>query len=166
MRLTVNLRHLDRGPVTLKGELTAEDLELTDIDELIRVGGPIQYDLEAAKMERSVLVQGKLELTLECECARCLKPFEWELQVADWKCLLALDGEEAVPVASDCVDLTPQIREDILLELPQRPLCQPDCRGMPNRAGGKPKSTAKKTGKAGQGGAVSPDWTALNKLKF
>ena len=30
----------------------------------------------------------------------------------------------------DFVDLTPQIREDILLALPQRALCRPECRGL------------------------------------
>jgi uncharacterized metal-binding protein YceD (DUF177 family) len=64
------------------------------------------------------------------------------------------------------VDLTPQIREDILLELPQRPLCQPDCRGLPKKAAGKVKTIAKTTGKAGEAGGASPDWTVLNKLKL
>jgi|SRR5579863_5362361 len=165
MALTVNLRHLERGPLKLKGELTPEELELTEIDELMRISGPVRYDLEALKMEKSVLVQGRLELTLDCECARCLKSFTRELELPDWKCLLSLEGEDAVPVAGDCVDLTPQIREDILLELPQRPLCQPDCQGMPNKASGKPRTTGKKPGKPGQG-AVSPDWAVLNKLKI
>jgi uncharacterized metal-binding protein YceD (DUF177 family) len=30
----------------------------------------------------------------------------------------------------DCVDLTPFLREDILLALPQHPLCSSDCKGL------------------------------------
>ena len=166
MALLINLRQLERGPVVAKGKVSAEELELTDLDELIRLAGSVQYELEAAKMEKSVLVQGRVQLVLDCECARCLKPFKRELELVDWKCLLELEGEEPVPVAGDCVDLTPHIREDILLELPQRPLCQPDCRGLPKKAAGKLEKTPKTTGKSGQAGGVLPDWTVLNKLKL
>ena len=162
MPLLVNLRHLEHGPVTLQGELTAEELELLDLDELIRVAGPVHHDLVASKVEESILVQGRLALTLQCECARCLKPFSHRLELADWACLLPLEGEEAVELANDCADLTSFVREDILLELPQRPLCQPGCRGLPIKGPGKTKST----GKTGPAGGVLPEWAALNKLKL
>ncbi len=37
---------------------------------------------------------------------------------------------KAVPIKNDCVDLTPWVREDILLGFPQHPLCRPDCGGL------------------------------------
>jgi uncharacterized protein len=160
--LLVNLRQLEAGPVTLKGELTPEELELLDLDELIQLDGPVSHDLTVTKMEQSVLVQGRLALKLRCECARCLKPFTRRLELADWTCHLLLEGDEAVKIVNDCADLTPLIREDILLELPQRPLCQPGCRGLPKKGPGKTKIT----GKAGPPGEVLPEWAVLNKLKL
>ena len=77
---------------------------------------------------------GSLTLTLDCECVRCLKTFEHELKLTDWALHLPLEGEEKVPVENDCVDLTPFVREDILLEFPQHPLCKPDCRGLKTKA--------------------------------
>ena len=162
MPLLVNLRHLEKGEVTLKGELTAEDLDLLELDELIQVEDPVKYNLEASKMEDSILVQGRLTLKLRCECARCLKSFTRKLELPDWTCLLLLEGDDAVKITNDCADLTPYLREDILLELPQRPLCQPGCRGLPKKGPGKTKIT----GKAGQPGEVSPEWSVLNKLKL
>ena len=162
MPLLVNLSHLECGPVSLKGDLSAEELELLDLDELIRVEGAVSHDLMVTKMEKSILVQGRVGLTLQCECARCLKPFSRRLELPGWACHLPLEGEEAVKIANDCADLTPFIREDILLELPQRPLCQPGCRGLPKKGPGK----AKTTGKTGQSGGVLPEWAALNKLKL
>ena len=53
---------------------------------------------------------------------------------------LPLEGEEAVSVVNDCVDLTPYVREDILLEFPQHPLCEPECRGLRNASIGKAKN--------------------------
>ena len=53
------------------------------------------------------------------------------VRVDPWIADLPLVGEEKVAVDNDCVDLTPYLREDILLAFPQHPLCEPDCRGLP-----------------------------------
>jgi uncharacterized protein len=161
MSLLINLRHLETKNALLKGELTAAELDLGELDELIRVEKPLRYDLEAQLLEGSVLAQGSLELDLQCECARCLKPFVKRLELEGWACHLPLEGEEKAPVANDCVDLTPSIREDILLELPQHPLCRPDCGGLPGKTSGK-----KKTGRANAGKEAASAWNELNKLKF
>ena len=70
MPLLVNLRHLEHKNVELKGELPPEELDLEQADELIHVIDPVQYDLEAQRMESNLLAQGKLRFTLDCECAR------------------------------------------------------------------------------------------------
>jgi uncharacterized protein len=162
MPLLVNLRHLEAHDLRLKGELTAAELDLDARDEVIQVKQPLEYDLEVQKVEDALLVQGALRLTLECECVRCLKPFQYPLDLGSWAALLALQGEDAVAIVSDCVDLTPQVREDILLELPQHPLCDPECRGLPKPAWGK----AGEARESGQTEASSSAWSELNKLKF
>ena len=162
MPLLINLRHLERGPQHFAGEIPVNDLDLEGVDELITLKEPLKYDLEVQKMEQSILAQGRLELTLHCECVRCLKPFAYRLEINDWACLLALEGEEKAVVTNDSVDLTPSIREDILLGFPQHPLCKPDCSGLPEKAIGK----TKKTGGTGQTKEISSAWAQLNKLKF
>lgn len=162
MAVLVNLRHLEKGPVRRNGELTPAELELEGVDELITVEGPVRYEFEAQKVEDGVLVRGRLAANLRCECARCLKPFIRALEIDDWACLLALEGEEKAVVSNDCLDLTPYLREDILLEFPQHPLCQTGCGGLPKKRAGK----TKKTGGAGQTKGISSDWAVLNKLKF
>ena len=162
MSLLINLRHLERHDLSLQGELTPEDLDLVGLDELIQLKQPVKYDLVAPRMEGGVLVQGSLKLSLDCECSRCLKPFRLKLNLTDWACHLPLVGEEQAVIANDCVDLTPYIREDILLELPQRPLCRADCEGMPKASGRKTKKTKKS--KADK--EKTSVWSELNKLKF
>jgi uncharacterized protein len=162
MPLVVNLRHLEAHSLKLKGELPVKDLDLDLRDDLIRAEKPLQYDLEAENMADGVLVQGRLLLPLQCLCVRCLKPFEFQLALKNWAQLLPLTGEEKVPVVSDCVDLTPFIREDILLEFPQHPLCDKSCRGLPKTVAGK----AKKPRGSGQNEERSSAWAALDKLKL
>ena len=162
MPLLVNLRHLEKNNVRLEGQMSAAELDMDSVDELIRVTQPLNYDLEVEKIDEGLLAQGRLELTLECECARCLKPFQHRLELPHWTAHLPLEGEEKTPVTNDCVDLTPFIREDILLEFPQHPLCSAECRGLPE----KPPGKTNKTGSVGQVKDVSSAWAELNKLKF
>ncbi len=162
MPLLVNLRHLEAHNVRLEGELPVEELDLDTPDETIRAKAPLQYDFEVQKLEDSLLAQGRLQLTLDCQCVRCLKSFKHTIKLDPWASHLPLQGEESVPVVNDCVDLTPYVREDILLEFPQHPLCDAECRGLPNSISGK----ATKPLKSDQPETGSTAWSELNKLKF
>ena len=154
MRPEVNLRHLEENSVLLEDELTPEELDIGIEDSLIRVKEPLRYQLDVQKMEDGLLVQGTLRLTLNCECARCLKPFRHKLNFERWTAHIPLQGEEKAPIVNDVVDLTPYVREDIVLAFPQRPLCGPDCKGLPGADAGQ-KSPL-----------TSNPWAELNKLKL
>ncbi len=162
MPLLVNLRHLEAHSVHLQGQISIAELDIETKDELIRLEGPLEHDLEIEKFEGGILVKGTLGLDLQCQCARCLKDFPLRLNLGDWTRHLPLEGEEKVPVANDCVDLTPYVREDMLLEFPQHPLCDPECVGLQKAFIGKPQNTSS-PGRSEKG---SPAWDELNKLKF
>jgi uncharacterized protein len=162
MPITFNLRHLEKKNLHLQGETSARDLDVGEVDELVHVPEPIEYDLWIERLSQSILVHGRLSFTLDCECARCLKPFRRTVELSDWTCDLPLEGEEKVAVENDCVDLTPFIREDILLTFPQQPLCETECSGLPKA----PPDHSQPASSASQTGEISPAWAELNKLKF
>jgi uncharacterized protein len=162
MPILINLRELEKDDLHLEGELPVAELDIANVDELIKGEEPLQYDLEVHKLEDSILAQGNVSLDLKCECARCLKPFIYRLELEDWACHVALEGEEKTAIANDCVDLTPMVREDILLGFPQHPLCKPECGGLPKKAIVK----TKKASGAGQTKEKLSAWAELNKLKF
>ena len=159
--LSVNLRHLEGHEIRLQGELPVAELDLDVGDPMIHAGPPLRYDIKVQKLSDGLLATGTLRLVLECDCVRCLKRFRHELDLANWTRHWPFAGEEGVVVDNDCVDLTPYVREDILLEFPQHPLCKPDCRGLEKAS----------SGKAGSGGERLSDseaspWAELNKLKL
>jgi uncharacterized protein len=160
MPLIVNLRHLEEKDVVLRGELPVAELDLDPRDEMIRVAQPLRHELEVQLLEDSLLVRGWLRLTLECQCVRCLKPFLQELELKPWACHLPLEGDEPVPIVNDCADLTPYVREDMLLELPRHPLCHPDCQGLETTRAG----PAGRTG--GKDESAPSAWAELDKLKL
>ena len=160
MPLLVNLRHLEKHDLKLHGELPVAELGLESRDEMVQLVKPLWHRLEVQMLADALLVRGKLVLPLACECVRCLKAFEYQLELPDWACHIPLEGEEKAPIVGDCVDLTPFLREDIILELPQHPLCKPDCGGLK-----KPK--IEKSKENSQGAAKdSSTWSELDKLKF
>ena len=128
--MKVNLRHLAAHELHLEGELPVADLDFGVADEMVRAEKPLHYDLAVEEVTHGLLVQGKLKLTLDCQCVRCLKSFEKTIELPHWTLHLPLEGEEKAEVDNDCVDLTPFVREDMLLEFPQHPLCRPDCAGL------------------------------------
>src|SRR5882757_5808221 len=163
MPLIVNLRHLENRNLALRGELPLADLEFDARDEMIRLTQPLHYDLEVELLDDAVLVQGLLRLKLDCQCVRCLKDFEFELELDPWTLHLPfepLEGEEATTIKNDCVDLTPHMREDILLGFPQHPVCRPDCDGLKQASIGKARKTA------GNDESKPSAWAELNKLKL
>ena len=160
MALTINLRHLERHDLHLRGELLIEDLDLAGIDELIQLPTPLQYDLRIERPGNDILVRGSLFVALDCQCVRCLKPIKNSIRLDPWMCDIPLVGEDQVHVDNDCVDLTPFVREDILLAFPQHPLCDKECVGLPQASQfGQPI-------KPSESGPGSSAWAELNKLKF
>lgn len=161
MSLTVNLRHLIRDSICLEGELPVAELELDMHDEMVQAKRPLHHDLEVQLLNQNLLVRGALQLTLDCECVRCLKPFQHKIEMTDWACHLPLEGDDRVAVVDDSVDLTPFIREDILLAFPAHPVCDPECGGLTGKPTGSTKNKATRSAKAGPSA-----WAELDKLKF
>jgi uncharacterized protein len=162
MPLLLNLRQLELQTIELQGELSLKELDIEDLDDLVRPDSPLSYALEAAHHEQGILLQGVLELAVQCECARCLTPFARRIRLDPWVSLLPWEGEEAVAVRGDLVDLTPYLREDMVLALPQRPLCKPDCGGLPVG----PTSSAGLPDAAKPWSGTPLAWQALDKLGF
>jgi uncharacterized protein len=160
MPLTFNLRQVETQDLRLAGEISAKELDLVGIDEMLEVQEPLSYNLVLERIGDNILVQGRLRCKLACQCVRCLAPFNHQVEINDWACDLPLKGEEKVSSINDCVDLTPFLREDILLAFPQHPLCKPECQGLLDMF----QQLHEPAGK--QAGEASPAWAELNKLKF
>jgi uncharacterized protein len=158
MPVTVNVRHLENKNVQLEGEISAKELDFESVDELIKTNEPLRYDVEVELNGQNLLVRGQIGMTLECECARCLKPFKYPIDLNDYAALVPLEGEDKAPVVNDLVDLTPYLREDILLAFPQHPLCEAECDRLPSLKPGKQPGTSAQAEKSA--------WDELNKLKF
>jgi uncharacterized protein len=119
--MKVNVKRIPADGESLSGSEPPSILELDEPD--VRFEHEIRYDFFAQVQGNALLVTGKLETPAMLRCSRCLKTFERRLRVKQFVFHQELAGE-------DFVDLTANIREDIILELPQRALCQSECKGL------------------------------------
>lgn len=119
--MKINVKRIPEVGETLRGTEPPAIMELDDPE--IHFKREVEYELLAQMQDGALLVTGRLATPATLRCSRCLKTFELPLRVRQFVFHQELKGE-------DFVDLTANIREDILLELPQRALCDPECRGL------------------------------------
>jgi len=119
--MKINVKRIPVGGETLQGVEPAAIMELDEPD--VRFLREITYDFFAQIQGKALLVTGTLATAATLRCSRCLTVFDLPLHVSQFVFHEELHGE-------DFVDLTANVREDILLELPQRALCEQDCKGL------------------------------------
>ena len=131
-------------------------------------GSPIELDLRLESVVEGVLVTGTADMVAVGECVRCLRevsvPIQVELQelfVHDASREAGYEDEDEVSqVQGDLIDLEPVVRDDVVLDLPFRPLCTPDCSGLCATCGARLDDDPGHHHDAG----TDPRWAALGGL--
>ena len=107
-----------------------EAVSLAPDTHLSRLIGSVQVTRTA----QGLLVQVEMEANITAECGRCLVEFQQHL-VTDFTELYAFtpnsmtDSGLILP-ENGKIDLTPILRDEMLLAVPINPVCRPDCRGL------------------------------------
>ncbi len=105
-----------------EGEEPASILEVSD--PAIRAKAPIAYRLHAQAVSGQLIVKGAVRVPVELQCGRCTEFYSTTIEESSFLRAYEISG------TTETVDVTPDIREDILLQLPHFPLCSPDCKGL------------------------------------
>ena len=100
-----------------------------DGEEDIRIDSPVQYDLTARMVSGKLLVTGSARARVSLACSRCGTAFETTVSEP------RLDRLFESVNKNESLDLTPEIREAIILAFPNHPVCRADCRGLCPRCG-------------------------------
>ena len=138
-------------PLEIREDLTPGVLGLDEASA--RADQPIKADLRVEKEEENYLVTGWLQTTLTLQCGRCTEWFPLPVKVEV--------GHLFEPPHPASIDLTPLLREDILLELPLNAACRLGADGRCPVTGEvyqpRPETSGPLAGEA--------VWEALNKVK-
>jgi uncharacterized protein len=117
--------------------------ELGRFDERVSLVEPVKVEGKVRLAGPEVFVNGHIETRAQVECDRCLKQVEipvnadFDLQYitgAEYESSAAAElTEEALAVSvfdGETIDVDEIVKEQILLAVPTRIVCQPDCKGI------------------------------------
>ena len=123
--LKICVRQLDIEGSDFEGTVSSKALELqvNDSPANIAFGPEVEYRLHASSVSGGVLVTGFLSVSMDADCVRCLKRYTTLLEVPD----VCHFYEE---ISTDELDVSDDLREDLLIALPSKYLCSGDCSGL------------------------------------
>lgn len=142
------------GSKRFSGEEPLSIMEL-DGDPYVRPLEPVLYDIAVQWTGGELIVRGRLTTRVSMCCARCGAWFESRVTAPDFSRVLEVGGEGGI------VDLTDDIREDMLLALPFVALCSENCKGVCLKCG-----TNKNIASCECGKEKPLEWSAFEKLKI
>ncbi len=152
--IRIETTQIGENGYSVSGEEPGELLEL-DRDPVARSAGPIRYELVVEQAGQELVVRGQVEAPLELRCSRCAQFFSTTARVSSF--LHAYEWAEHPEI----LDVSADVREDLLLEIPGFPLCYDGCKGLCAQCG--------QNLNEGRCGCVPPEkgpspWSALDKL--
>lgn len=125
-----------------------QELDLTVLIDEAAKPETAHVVITVSRFGKKVLVEGTVKITARLKCSRCLKEVVCPLDVAFTDELNPAEetGDEEEKeltekeldlslYSNDEVDISELIKEQVLLALPMKPLCRPDCLGICVRCG-------------------------------
>lgn len=91
-----------------------------------RLVGPVRIEAEFSVGGNRILLQGTVAGAWRLPCGRCLAEHALEFRS---------ELDETYGPETPVIDLTDDVRQAVLLEIPSRSLCRPDCKGLCPRCG-------------------------------
>jgi len=139
--LSIDVRELEHEPCLLEGIIPSRNLNL-DAGK-IRVLEKAIVSLTATRETQGIHVRGRVRADIQMTCARCLELLPYPL-VAEFsqyyqsntqhrligEISLQKKDTEVGFFSGDFIAVSDIVREQILLSVPMKPLCQEKCKGL------------------------------------
>ncbi len=128
--LRVNAVELLRSPGSVRDVVVTLPAAAVGVDDS-RVSGDTEIALTATSGVDGIVVHGTVSTPWRGQCRRCLRDVSG-VAVAQVDEIYQHDPrlDDAVEIVGDQIDLAPVVREYVLLDLPEAPLCRDECAGI------------------------------------
>ena len=120
--MEIDLSRLSPEGEQFTGEEPASALAIDEAGT--RADSGLRYTVRAQVVSGELIVQGRLAADVEFQCCRCAEPFSRAIEEKAFLATRELAENE------ESVDLTPEMRDAILLAFPSYPVCRPGCAGL------------------------------------
>ena len=134
------LNEIEEGTSKFCLEVPPDALELDD--DRFQFTQPLSFALTVVRSLETYHLKGRIDCLIQGECGRCLAPTSMTVQAsvqilvqrreAAAEELEALEDQEMdiLDPGAKQMDLKERMRDEVILELPQRLYCKEDCKGM------------------------------------
>lgn len=125
-------------------DLKVELPELDGDGNHISFAGPAGINVDLTNTGFCILLTGNIVVPVKMDCARCLTSFEHTIQTEIFETYYDKekgppknidDDEEYIPYSGSDIDIEPEVIKAILLAMPIRAFCDPECKGLCPRCG-------------------------------
>jgi len=124
--MKIDINRIPTGGLTLEEEIPPAALDLET--EIVKFRSPVRIRADISKITNALTMRLVLNARICMNCARCLNEFEIVFK-KDLQLNYPINKTEMV------IDLDPDIRQEIILDYPIKPLCNPDCKGLCPKCG-------------------------------
>jgi len=136
----LDLRAFETFPADAEVEVETDNLDYES--DIVALRDLVRVRLTIQQIGEEFFCQGQVVAPVEEECDRCLTLFKDELtndvsfivKIGEEKSNLTTDDESENVIylkpGEHVVDLRDLVREAIILALPIKPLCDPECKGL------------------------------------
>jgi uncharacterized protein len=130
--LRINVGFLINAPISTSREI-AFDLPAISLGSELNLQ-KLNGTVELTRTPKGILIQAGFSTSIPAECVRCLDEFDLPLKT-EFSELYAFHTnsvtESGLIVPEDAnIDLQPLVREYLLIEVPIKMVCRPDCQGL------------------------------------
>ena len=132
--LTINMRSLSHGINKGMFELSLKEIDW-GIENVEPGDGQAFIDLEVDLQDRCIICHGSLDAVFTMPCARCLDQIDFPIteeiyRVYSWDDRIAEEADSEPVTLGMGFSILDAVREAVILSIPGKPLCTPDCRGI------------------------------------
>lgn len=124
--MKLNLLNVPEGGLELSENLAPSDLDIES--EIIKFKAPVAIKASVEKGVNTVTVDTRLNCQAELICSRCLTAYNTQID-KKYRFVYEVGHEETT------VDISEDIRQELILDFPVKPLCRPDCKGLCPKCG-------------------------------
>ncbi len=139
--MIIRLSEID-DTLVVKGSMEASQFMSVENGEF-HVASPVTYELTVRKFDNLVTLEGPVTLEALFTCGRCLEEYSQSLtmrmdirltprgqtsQTSELE--LRSEDMDVYYYNGDEIDLDPFVYDEVLLNMPSRPLCKEDCLGL------------------------------------
>ncbi len=109
-----------------EGLLREENISPEELDpetELVSLSGPVAVKARIFRIGDILDINAAISAVLELRCSRCLCDYSVPLEKT-FRC------DHRIEAGEEEADLTPYVRDELMLDYPVKPLCNDNCKGL------------------------------------